>query len=154
LESGSEANVPLSEKARLEKKILRFLQFHERSPVGVTGDPETCARFSCPDSASFARLLGDMASRNLLRVLPPPVKASDALNAAGALEGTGARGAPLSRDRLVSALEDGIRVMITSEGKRRYSELRSATSKIRQDDWQEERRPAGPGAWVRADADP
>lgn len=143
--------MPLNEKDRIEKQVLRYLHFHERSAVPLAGDTEAALRFEVADTEALVGALSDMFSRNLFRILPPPASARETVERAGfAGEGPAEPGLRF-RKRLEESLRAGVNAMITSEGKRRYSELRTATTAIRQEDWQKAHDPSEPGAWVRAD---
>lgn len=140
--------MPLSEKDRVERQVLRYLNFHPRSGVPLTADGESCERFECGDAALLLNTLTDMYTRNLFRLLPAPGRWGDEHASDSLLPGRPSPVAEELRRALERAIRAGASAMITSEGMRRYTELRSETREIRQADWQEAQRtgsPAGDG---------
>jgi hypothetical protein len=129
----------------VQRQVLGYLLFHERSPVVLRADAEACTRFLCPSTDRLAKILSAMAQADLFRVLPTPVAAADT---ARALRTAPAEG-PARADE--ADFLRGVSVMITAEGKRRFTALKHRTRKVRQADWQEEQEKVEPGTWVRSD---
>ena len=145
--------MPLSEKDRAERQVLRYLLFHERSPVVLRADAKTAREFECPDERFLLDLLTDMIYRNLFYIHPAPRAATPAAAKSRASAGEVLMGASVPADARRGLLE-GVLAMITSGGKKRYQDLRSATSSLRQAEWLQREAAGEAGGWMRADGAP
>ncbi|MHC5037637.1 MAG: hypothetical protein ACYTHM_10010 [Planctomycetota bacterium] len=139
--------MPLSDRDRVERQVLRYLLFHERSPVLLVADREASKGFDAPDPAFLVETLSSMYTRNLFRILPSPAPPG------GDPKEPREKGGARPPGWFKATFQSGTSVMITSEGKRRFAELRHHTRKIRQADWQETQGSRERGSWVRPDPD-
>ncbi|GEM_PF-3136531 len=144
--------MPLSEKDRVERQVLRYLHFHRRSPVPLRCDDASSAGFGCRDQAHFLPLLEDMHARNLFRILPSPGRTVEAVKAM--LEEVSEPAASIEETSVFRRmLEAGVLAMITTEGEKRWRDLKKTTSKVRLHEYLREENASEPGTWIRSDQD-
>ena len=142
--------MPLSERDRVERQVLRHLIFHARSPVLLRADPETCRSFECDGVEELASRLADMHESDLFRILPVQGENGDPLGPPAARSDKCRRAE--RRKRIEKGFLFGLPVMVTSEGIQRLQELRKKTSEIRLEDWQKTGPGADAGTWTRGES--
>jgi hypothetical protein len=141
--------MPLSDRDRVERQVLRHLIFHARSPVRLRADEESCRAFDCDGVRELAFRLADMHEADLFRILPGQGPAGDVPGPPAPPSDRPRRSE--RRSRVEQAFLHGLSVMVTSEGIQHFTRLRRKTSEVRLSDWQKREPARDAGGWSRGE---